>query len=65
MLISCCSTEFVSSEGLLHSAESRKRLLIDLLYHDSERPIVAQLFGSDPKKMHDATQLVYELGFDG
>jgi tRNA-dihydrouridine synthase len=58
-------TEFVSADGLVYSEQSRKRLLIDLLYHESERPIIAQLFGSDPKKMQEATQLVHELGFDG
>jgi tRNA-dihydrouridine synthase len=63
-LIFIC-TEFVSSDGLLYSEESKKRLLIDLQYHISEKPIIAQLFGSDPHKMRDCTRVVYELGFDG
>ncbi len=57
-------TEFVSSAGLC-SEKGRKRLCIDLLYHKSERPIVAQLFGADPEQMEESAALVVELGFDG
>lgn len=57
-------TEFVSTGGLIRPA-GRSRLLADLLYSESERPIVAQLFGSDPGEMYDCVHLVKELGFDG
>ncbi|MEK7575135.1 MAG: tRNA-dihydrouridine synthase [Patescibacteria group bacterium] len=57
-------TEFVSADGLCHP-EGRKKLLIDLAYTESERPIVAQLFSSKPEKMREAAKLVRELGFDG
>jgi nifR3 family TIM-barrel protein len=59
-------TEFVSADGLiLAHEEGKKKLLRDLLYSESERPIVAQLFGSNPETMRKAATLVQELGFDG
>jgi tRNA-dihydrouridine synthase len=57
--------EFVSVEGLLHSPDSYKRLSIDLKYSEAERPIVAQVFGADPKKFKDIVPLIKSLGFDG
>lgn len=56
-------TEFVSVEGLCSSG--KERLLIDLKYSDSERPIVAQIFGADPDKFFKVAGLCKELGFDG
>jgi nifR3 family TIM-barrel protein len=57
-------TEFVSADGLV-SPEGREVLKIDLLYTEAERPIVAQLFSSNPVKMREASKFVAELGFDG
>ena len=57
-------TEFVSADGLV-SPEGREALAIDLLYTEAERPIVAQLFSSNPTKMREASKFVAELGFDG
>ena len=57
-------TEFVSADGLCHPV-GREKLLIDLSYTEAERPIVAQLFSGNPKKMSEAAKLVRELGFDG
>ncbi len=56
-------TEFVSANGLM--SEGREALLRDLEYSPTERPIVAQLFSSDPKNIEGAAQLAAELGFDG
>ncbi|HAE36512.1 MAG: tRNA-dihydrouridine synthase [Candidatus Nomurabacteria bacterium GW2011_GWF2_35_66] len=56
-------TEFVSADGLV--SEGRKVLKYDLLYSEKERPIVAQLFSSNPTKMHEAAKLCADLGFDG
>jgi tRNA-dihydrouridine synthase len=39
--------------------------LVDLKYSESERPIVAQIFGSNPETYYRTAQLVQELGFDG
>src|SRR3989338_4470257 len=57
-------TEFVSADGLCH-LKGREKLLIDLIYSESERPIVAQLFSARPDKMEQAAKLCAELGFDG
>jgi len=56
-------TEFVSADGLC--SPGRKILLRDLAFSKKERPIVAQLFTSNPEKMRDAALLVARLGFDG
>src|SRR3989338_818034 len=56
-------TEFVSADGLL--SEGREHLLVDLLYSEAERPIVAQLFTGRPEKMFEAAKLAKEMGFDG
>ncbi len=56
-------TEFVSANGLMSAG--RKILERDLVYSEIERPIVAQLFSSDPDKMENAARLCAELGFDG
>lgn len=57
-------TEFVSADGLAHP-KGREKLILDLAYTEAERPIVAQLFSSNPENMRSATQLCAELGFDG
>ncbi len=56
-------TEFTSADGLMSAG--RKNLLVDLMYSESERPILAQLFSGNPEKMYEAAKLVKELGFDG
>lgn len=59
-------TEFVSADGLaLAPEEGRKKLLKDLEYSESERPIVAQFFTSSLENMRKAVELAKELGFDG
>lgn len=59
-------TEFVSADGLMRATpEGKVKLLADLIYDESERPIVAQLFSSNPEHMESAAALVQELGFDG
>jgi tRNA-dihydrouridine synthase len=39
--------------------------MIDLRFDKDEHPIVAQLFGSNPKNMEEASRLCASLGFDG
>ncbi len=59
-------TEFVSADGLAFAPEEgRKKLLADLQYSESERPIVAQFFTSNPESMEKAARLAFEMGFDG
>ncbi|HCB35624.1 MAG TPA: dihydrouridine synthase [Candidatus Taylorbacteria bacterium] len=56
-------TEFTSADGLVSGG--KEKLLPNLLYSESERPIVAQLFSGNPEKLFEAARLVKELGFDG
>jgi len=64
-------TEFVSADGLFHTREKKgmkdeeNPLMRDLLFTEAERPIVAQLFSSNPENMAYAAKLCAELGFDG
>lgn len=57
-------TEFTSADGLCHP-EGRKKLMRELYFTPEEKPIVAQLFSSNPEKMREACALVRSLGFDG
>jgi nifR3 family TIM-barrel protein len=56
-------TEFVSADGL--SSPGREVLKNNLIFSKKEKPIVVQLFGSNPKKMRIASCYVAKLGFDG
>ncbi|MBI2005076.1 tRNA-dihydrouridine synthase [Patescibacteria group bacterium] len=59
-------TEFVSADGLALAPEAgRQKLLRDLLYTETERPIVAQFFTATPAHMEKAAVLAARLGFDG
>lgn len=59
-------TEFVSADGLIKATpEGKAKLMRDLLFTEAERPIVAQLFTSNPETMEAAARLCQELGFDG
>ncbi len=56
-------TEFVSADGL--ASKGREVLRNNLIYSKKEKPIVAQLFSSNPIKMREASKYVASLGFDG
>ena len=59
-------TEFVAADGLVRATpEGKKKLMMDLLYSNIERPLVAQLFTRNPEHMEYASALCLELGFDG
>lgn len=59
-------TEFTSADGLVLAPDSGQRILRrKLAYHESERPIVAQLFSSSPERMERAAAIAQGLGFDG
>lgn len=56
-------TEFTSVDGLVSAG---KALAIDhLRYSESERPIVAQIWGNNPEHCFAAAREVQALGFDG
>ncbi len=56
-------TEFVAVDGLL--SPGREVLLRDFMYTESERPIVAQIFGGKPENFEKVATMIAELGFDG
>lgn len=56
-------TEFTSVEGI--NSVGRAKVIHRLQYADSEKPIVAQLWGTTPEHYKKAAQLAVELGFDG
>src|SRR5687767_4783416 len=55
-------TEFTHVHDVCRGPEF---LLDSLHYDESERPIVAQLYGKDPDLFYQAAHIVCELGFDG
>lgn len=57
-------TEFVAADGLCNKL-ARKKLSHILKFSESERPIVAQVFGANPENMKKACQYIASLGFDG
>ena len=58
-------TEFVAVDGLC-SEDGREKLKRNLLqFNESERPIVAQIFGSNPENFEKASKLIAKMGFDG
>lgn len=57
-------TEFVACDGLC-SDKGRPMLMRDLKYSNSERPIVAQIFGSKPENFYECAKLLKKLKFDG
>ncbi len=59
-------TEFVSADGLCRATpEGKAKLMRDLVFGETERPMVAQFFTSTPEYMEKAAALAQELGFDG
>ena len=56
-------TEFISADGLCSAG--REHLEPDLYFTEIERPIVLQLFGSNPSTIRDAAAMARERGFDG
>ena len=57
-------TEFISASALF-SSKAQKYCFDVLKFSPGERPIVAQIFGSDVVEMEKAAQIVAKLGFDG
>lgn len=55
-------TEFTAVERIVRGHDPD---LFDLRYDESERPVVAQVFGADPEAFYRVAHAVCELGFDG
>ncbi len=56
-------TEFVSVEGM--NVGNPEKVFLPFLYSEAERPIVAQVFGTDPDAFYQAAIMVGHMGFDG
>lgn len=57
-------TEFVPVDAIL-SPVQQKVIEKSLRFTEMERPIVAQIWGSDPEKFYQAAKLLSKLKFDG
>src|SRR5215472_190831 len=55
-------TEFTSADGVLRARDKKAKRYLH--FYEDEHPISAQLFGSDPQVMADASRMVEDLGFD-
>lgn len=67
-------TEFVSADGLVLAPDnnpdengitSQDKLRADLKFTPEEKPIVAQLFSSNPAHIKEVAKLISDLDFDG
>jgi nifR3 family TIM-barrel protein len=67
-------TEFVSADGMVMAPNNnpdergmtgQDKIFADLKFDESQRPIVAQIFGSRLDNVERAAQICAELGFDG
>ena len=56
-------TEFVNVTGMF--SRGSESVLLSLKKRDDEKPVVAQLWGTDVKDFEKATEMVVEKGFDG
>ena len=56
-----CWTEMVSAAGLTHGSAASPLLLLPLP-EERGRPLVAQLYGSNPAEMAEAVRIVSDLG---
>ncbi len=56
-------TEFTNCDGLM--SNGRERVIERLKFQQNERPIVAQIWGINPKTFYESAQLIAEMGFDG
>jgi len=57
-------TEFVSVDGLV-SEKGKEYCLNVLKYNKKEKPIIAQIFGSNPLYFEKSAKIIADLGFDG
>ncbi len=56
-------TEFTNVEGMC--SRGRDKVGKRLIYKPNEHPIVAQIWGLDPKKYFETAKLIKTMGFDG
>lgn len=56
-------TEFTSTDALC--SKGRNKVQRKLMYSAAQRPVVAQIWGADPKHFEESAKYIQELGFDG
>jgi len=55
-------TEFTSADGVLRAKDKKAKRYLH--FYEDEHPISAQLFGSDPQVLAEASRMVEGFGFD-
>lgn len=55
-------TEFASANALVHGNQATRDMIA---FTEEERPVVCQIFGSDPLMMGKAAGVLEQMGFDG
>ena len=58
-------TEFTSVDAMTSKKGRIKTQAERLKFEEPERPIVAQIYGTDPEKFFSTAAIIAELGFDG
>lgn len=56
-------TEFVPVDALL--SPGHEKILRSLKFTEAERPIVAQIWGTEPEKFYQVAKMLYKMKFDG
>lgn len=56
-------TEFVPVDAIL--SKGQVEVMRSLQYSEVERPIVAQIWGTDPEKFYQVAKILVKMGFDG
>lgn len=57
-----CYTEFTSSDGLKYGS---KKSFQKVDFKETERPLIAQIFGKNPEHFAECAKLLTEMGVDG
>lgn len=53
--------EFINVKGLIYQ---NPKTIFELSYSETQRPIIAQLFGHEPEEFYEAAKLAAQMGFD-
>lgn len=56
-------TEFTNTDGL--QSKGQEEVGKRLKFTQIERPLIAQLWGNDPKKYQESAKMIIDMGFDG
>jgi len=56
-------TEFASTDGLL--SEGYEKIIPRFKFSKKEKPLIAQIWGSDPEKFYVVAKMISKMGFDG